>query len=45
MNYDCHVCGSELIPARTVMPFKTGSNAIVIIKGLRFCSAIRAESI
>ncbi len=28
----CHVCGAELKPVVTDMPFKTGLNRIVIIK-------------
>lgn len=30
----CHVCGGELKPVTTDLPFKIGENSIVIIKGL-----------
>jgi len=30
----CHVCGGQLEPAVTDMPFKTGDKRIVILKGL-----------
>lgn len=30
----CHVCGGQLQPVTTDLPFKVGENSIVIIKGL-----------
>ena len=30
----CHVCGSDMRPTVTDMPFKTGDTSIVIVKGL-----------
>jgi len=30
----CHLCGAELKPVVTDLPFKVGDNAIVIVKGL-----------
>lgn len=30
----CRVCGRRLVPEHTDLPFKTGPNSIVIIKGL-----------
>lgn len=30
----CHVCGGELKPVETDLPFKVGENSIVIIKGM-----------
>ncbi len=30
----CHICGSELIPIRTDLPFKVSETTIVIVKAL-----------
>jgi len=30
----CHVCGSQMTPRVTDLPFKIGDSAIVIVKGL-----------
>ena len=30
----CHICGSDLKPVLTDLPFKVGENAIVIVKCL-----------
>ena len=30
----CHVCGSQMSPRVTDLPFKIGDSAIVIVKGL-----------
>jgi YgiT-type zinc finger domain-containing protein len=30
----CHICGSEMVPVRTDLPFKVSETATVIIKAL-----------
>ena len=30
----CHICGSDLIPVRTDLPFKVSETTIVIVKAL-----------
>lgn len=30
----CHVCGSEMLPVQTDLPFKVSETAIVIVKAL-----------
>ncbi|HVR96314.1 MAG TPA: YgiT-type zinc finger protein [Thermoanaerobaculia bacterium] len=30
----CHVCGSEMVPMATDLPFKLSDTTIVIVKGL-----------
>lgn len=31
---NCHVCGSEIVPTTTDLPFKVGETTIVIVKSL-----------
>jgi len=40
----CAVCGSEMRPVKSDLPFKTTEQTIVILKGLRCFSARTAPS-
>jgi YgiT-type zinc finger domain-containing protein len=43
----CHICGSELIPVRTDLPFKVSETTIVIMKALPVlqCESCREYSL
>lgn len=39
----CAICGSDMVAARTDLPFKVGPSAIVIVKGLPVISCTRCQ--